>query len=265
LAITFDDGYLDNLENALPRLATRNMPATLFIVSETVGQDREFWWDEVEGLVLALGSLPEVVRLGTSKGLFERVIGQAKAYSAADRAADAGSNVFDAAPGTRLHSFFEIWDFLGGLDSEERRRTLDALWTWAGRVRVTRQGYRPMNADELRAAATSSLVEIGAHTISHPRLPTLGSDAQRQEIIGGAESLERTLGARPRSFSFPFGQRDPDSLAIVREAFDRAVLTRPGVITANTPPHQLNRLPVEDWPLDVFKARLRKFLAPASP
>lgn len=120
-----------------------------------------------------------------------------------------------------------------------------------------------MNADELREAAASPLVEIGAHTISHPRLPTLAADAQRREIIGGADSIESTIGIRPRSFSFPFGQRDSESLATVREQFDRAVLTRPGLVTSRTPLHQLNRIAVEDWCREDFTSRLQGFLADA--
>ena len=46
-AITFDDGWRDNLEHALPALEQRGLPATIFVVTERVGSQGAFWPDEV--------------------------------------------------------------------------------------------------------------------------------------------------------------------------------------------------------------------------
>jgi len=51
-AITFDDGYLDNLTNALPRLHRYGLSATLFFVGEAIGSSNGFWWDELARLIL---------------------------------------------------------------------------------------------------------------------------------------------------------------------------------------------------------------------
>lgn len=45
LAITFDDGYADNLYNALPVLEEFQIPATLFIVAGKIDSPEPFWWD----------------------------------------------------------------------------------------------------------------------------------------------------------------------------------------------------------------------------
>jgi len=45
LAITFDDGYLDNFEHAAPVLERLGLPATFFIVSQWIGSDVVPWWD----------------------------------------------------------------------------------------------------------------------------------------------------------------------------------------------------------------------------
>src|SRR5579872_3705746 len=50
IAITFDDGYADNLD-AARLLAARDLPATFFLTSGQLGSDREFWWDELARLV----------------------------------------------------------------------------------------------------------------------------------------------------------------------------------------------------------------------
>jgi len=49
--VTFDDGYADNLYEALPVLQRYDVPATVFVASDAVVQAREFWWDDLERLV----------------------------------------------------------------------------------------------------------------------------------------------------------------------------------------------------------------------
>ena len=50
--VTFDDGYADNLWNAKPLLERYDVPAAVFVTTGYAGQDREFWWDELETLLL---------------------------------------------------------------------------------------------------------------------------------------------------------------------------------------------------------------------
>ena len=50
LAITFDDGYRDNFENAVPVLEKLSLPATFFVVSQWVGTDVVPWWDSAQGV-----------------------------------------------------------------------------------------------------------------------------------------------------------------------------------------------------------------------
>jgi peptidoglycan/xylan/chitin deacetylase (PgdA/CDA1 family) len=50
LAITFDDGYRDNFENAAPLLERFSLPATFFVVSQWIGTDVVPWWDQQEGV-----------------------------------------------------------------------------------------------------------------------------------------------------------------------------------------------------------------------
>src|SRR5690606_36408110 len=52
VAITFDDGYRDNLYAAKPLLERHEIPATVFIATGYTGREREFWWDELEALLL---------------------------------------------------------------------------------------------------------------------------------------------------------------------------------------------------------------------
>src|SRR5207237_1342536 len=59
VAITFDDGYFDNLEFAAPILKKYDIPATVYVTSGQAGNFSEFWWDELEAILLAGRRLPD--------------------------------------------------------------------------------------------------------------------------------------------------------------------------------------------------------------
>ena len=59
VALTFDDGYFDNLEFAAPVLKKYDIPATIYVASGQVGNPNEFWWDELEAILLSKRRLPD--------------------------------------------------------------------------------------------------------------------------------------------------------------------------------------------------------------
>ena len=59
VVITIDDGYADNLIHAKPLLKQYDVPATVFVTTGYIGQHREFWWDELERLLLQPNHLPQ--------------------------------------------------------------------------------------------------------------------------------------------------------------------------------------------------------------
>jgi peptidoglycan/xylan/chitin deacetylase (PgdA/CDA1 family) len=63
IAVTFDDGYANNLYEAKPLLERHEVPATVFVTSGMVGRNREFWWDELEAILLAPRKLPQALHL----------------------------------------------------------------------------------------------------------------------------------------------------------------------------------------------------------
>ena len=60
-AVTVDDGYADFATTALPILRAANVPVTLFVTTGTLVADAEFWWDELERIVLAAPSVPDTL------------------------------------------------------------------------------------------------------------------------------------------------------------------------------------------------------------
>ncbi len=84
VVLTFDDGYADNLHNALPLLERHDIPASVFVVTGNVESTREFWWDELERLLLQPGSLPSTLSLVVDGSNFQWELGQSTDYSQAE-------------------------------------------------------------------------------------------------------------------------------------------------------------------------------------
>lgn len=86
----------------------------------------------------------------------------------------------------------------------------------------------------------SSRFEIGGHTLTHRRLPTLEPQAAQREIVDGKRELEDTIGAALQSFCYPGGEYDASHVEMVRAAGFRVARTVERFVT--TAPTDLLRL-----------------------
>lgn len=251
VAVTFDDGYLDNLVQAKPILEQHAVPATVFVVAAAVGHDREFWWDELDRLLLDEQPLPAELRL--------RLAGREHHWTLRP---DDRSDPFFARRGasrTRLHR--QLWRRLRALPAPEREEALASIRAWSGRPTAVRPDRRVMTADEVRHLAEGGLVEIGAHTASHPRLSALPYADQLEDMVSGKRQLEEMISRQVTSFSYPFGgylDVASSTISAARNAgFARACTTRKGTVGPATNPLLLPRLYVADWSGDEFERWLR--------
>jgi peptidoglycan/xylan/chitin deacetylase (PgdA/CDA1 family) len=104
-------------------------------------------------------------------------------------------------------------------------------------------------------------VEIGAHTLTHPSLPALGSEEQRAEIAGSRERLEELTGRPLESFAYPYGDYDGATVRLVkRSGFRTACTIHENRLTRLSSPFLLPRFPVRDWPADELERRLAAWL-----
>jgi peptidoglycan/xylan/chitin deacetylase (PgdA/CDA1 family) len=83
VALTLDNGYADNLLNAKPLLEQHDVPATGFVTTGYLSKHREFWWDELERLLLQAGTLPSELRLRLNGTIWSWQPGDAAHYDAA--------------------------------------------------------------------------------------------------------------------------------------------------------------------------------------
>lgn len=105
--------------------------------------------------------------------------------------------------------------------------------------------------------------EIGAHTLTHPRLTQLPLPLAREEITASRKKLEDAFGRPVRHFCYPYGDHSAAVRALVEEAgYETACTTEPGINQPDTPPHALKRVtaryPSRNWRTVLAWLRLRR-------
>jgi peptidoglycan/xylan/chitin deacetylase (PgdA/CDA1 family) len=259
VAITLDDGYADNLEYAKPLLARYDVPATVFVTAGQVGGRREFWWDELDRLLLQPGTLPPVLRLRLNGSVHEWRLEKASTYTDEEYRHHRHWHVeCREDPGPRQRVFRALFDLLYLLPSEPRWRILDELTAWAQAPPIARPSHRALTAEEALRLAEGDLVEIGAHTMTHPVLAALSASEQRQEIQESKARLETMLGREVGSFAYPHGSITPEAAASVGEAgFVCACSSHADAVFRTANRFQLPRVGVRDWDGDTFSRWLK--------
>ena len=118
----------------------------------------------------------------------------------------------------RQAALMAIWQVIRLLDEEERGAIMVELRSiFAGRNYSPCPG-RAMTREEVRALVMDGLVTIGAHTVTHPVLSTLGATACHREITESKIACEALIGARVAGFAYPYGDLDAKARRAVRDA-----------------------------------------------
>ncbi|AKJ29877.1 polysaccharide deacetylase family protein [Caldimonas brevitalea] len=233
--ITFDDGYRDNYELALPLLQQFKLTATFFVSTGFLDGGRMFN-DTVLESVRRLGAHQRI-------DLGEIGLGQRSVSDAASRIALAD----------------DIVAAIKYLPLERREEVCASL---AGQVDTPLPDDLMMTSDQVRAMARAGMT-IGGHTRHHPILARMDRDAAALEIMANRDALTSLLGAAPNCFAYPNGKPNADYTAehmeLVRQAGYRcAVSTAWGVATHEMNRYQLPRFGPPDRHPGVFVARLMR-------
>lgn len=135
------------------------------------------------------------------------------------------------------HFWFDTLCRRDGEDAVRRTQTLPyddwhALTESVSASIDERDVHRPMTAAELFRLASSPLIEVGGHTLSHPTLAAVPVDKQQREIAGCRNALEDAIGKRVQAFAYPFGRLGVhyglETVCLVRNAgYDVAFTTEP--------------------------------------
>ncbi len=257
VAVTFDDGYADNLQWAKPILERHGVPGTVFVATDPISKPAEFWWDELGGLILETPRLPE--RLALRNG-FTCTFGEDPP------ARGDGWHLMMPGPDTpRQAAYRELCGLIRPLPADVREAVMHEIAAALGSPRLARENQRAMNADEIRQLAAGGQVEVGAHTVHHPVLSTLDLAAQRTELKESKDRLEQLVGGPVAAFSYPFGKTtdyNRASVAAAREVgFECACSNFQGHVNSRVNPFEVPRYLVRDWSGEEFRREIGEWFA----
>jgi surface carbohydrate biosynthesis protein/FkbM family methyltransferase len=178
VAITFDDGYGDNLTLATPLLEKYELPATVFVTAGILHQKCDFWWDKLECILLRRKILPAVLDL-TARGV-----------------PHAWSTV---TPRLRIRAYHQLCPLLKQLPSEKIAGVINYMTQWASVGRGSDGPPMYLDAVGLKKLSDSPVIEIGAHSMTHPRLASLSANEQKREIEASKGIIEEIIGRDDKS------------------------------------------------------------------
>jgi peptidoglycan/xylan/chitin deacetylase (PgdA/CDA1 family) len=255
VALTFDDGYADNLR-AAELLDRHRIPATVFLASGSIGFEREFWWDELERIFLQPGTLPRELELTTATERHRWHLGSAAEYSRESFSHHRKWQVRQRAPTRRHEMYMRIYRLLRPLSVADREAVLAQLRAWAGVPREARATHRTLSAREVADLVRGSWVEVGAHTVDHLELPGLADDEQHRQIAQSKADCERMAGRQVSAFSYPFNLLDAKSKALVRASGLQHACAGDGELKRARDRFALPRTAILNWGRDRFARQM---------
>jgi peptidoglycan/xylan/chitin deacetylase (PgdA/CDA1 family) len=262
VAITFDDGYAETVSTVQSLLRAASMPATFYIPSGAVDRSDEFWWDELETLILLSDQIPVQLLVDVDGHLLEwhETDGDAKSFPGVLARSRHWRAWQDPAPSPRHALYRRLWEYCQRLSASSRERVLVAIRNWTRCKPAARDSHRPLTSHDVQHLVAHVGMDIGAHSVTHPALAALTFSDQQAEIELSKHHFEVLTGAPVETFAYPFGRQvdyTAETVALVKSAgFQGACSNFSGAVEAGTDPFQLPRLFVQDWGADEFRRQL---------
>lgn len=223
LAITFDDGQLDNLQYALPVLKEFDFKATFYIPVTSIDEAKLLWHDRIG----------YCARMAKNQG-------EATMLKTLELANSYGIPV-------SLNRPFEqhLVEEAKLISTEARLQLVQAIEAML--KSPSPEWGRMMTWDEIRQVQQAGH-EIGSHSMTHALMPQCNADALKFEIGESKHKLEKELGAEILSFCYPNGDFDDRSMLAVRDAgYHNAVTTLWGKNQAGADSFALKRCDVNTF------------------
>jgi len=233
--ITFDDGWRDNYEEALPLLRRYRLPATLFISTGFMGNGQTPWFYRLAHVLHALAGVSDdrctALRSNTQLDLPVALLAWL-----------AGSTL------ARQRDFEDVIEgmkTLPGAELESVVERLRLLLASAGQ-NVNGNDAAMLDWDQIREMARTSF-EIGSHGVTHLILTQIPEQAMKEEVFESKHCIEQQLRQSVGGFSYPNGDYSAEVESLVRTAGYRyACTTKPGSVERCDNPYQLKRISVHD-------------------
>lgn len=234
-ALTFDDGYMDNLHILA---LSPPPPATLYVVTSLIGGASLWYYRMAHAIQNAGRPVLDLDFLDLGR-----------------------VDVADA----RLHPQLlqQLADRIKSLPPLEVEPAVERIVTLAEPAEPMPEAGEMLGWDGISELQTHG-IEIGVHTHTHPLLSQADDDHAREEITVSTSVLRHGLGRQPRHFAYPngraedFGQREIDLLRAA--GYATAVTTIERLNRAGTDPYRIGRINANEARFRSPRGRLSKAL-----
>ena len=177
IVITFDDGYKDNLVNALPILNKHKVPATIYITTKFLSKDCSIWWYEIKELIWKKSSLKFKFFQKNFNFNLKSISDKKKCYEI-------------------LCKEFKK------LNYKKQNLLLEIITNNKKRKQYKKE---LLNKNELKLINKNKLITIGSHTHNHLSLKNISKKECEQELAKPKKILEKILKHKINHFAYPYG------------------------------------------------------------
>ncbi|MBF7090617.1 polysaccharide deacetylase family protein [Flavobacterium sp. ALJ2] len=186
LVITFDDGYADNIINALPLLEKYQIPATIFITTLNIDTEKEFWWDR---LFFDYSHCKELFYLPNQSDKISKSNG----------------------------SYKSITYYLNKISNEDKEKWFLEFEELNEIPFFPREEYRSLTSSEVKLLVAHPLITLGIHTHNHYSLGSLNYEEQKKELVLSIQKLDELTIKNIKYLALPHGSYNSDTYKILDE------------------------------------------------
>ncbi len=210
--VTFDDGWLDNYQNAFPILKKNNIPATVFLATKFIGVNRWFWHEKISHLIMQLKIEYVNAQLFIKDDSWDEnnsaavMIGILKRMNASNQ----------------LQIIDEIIETLKHYSESEREQAIDDLYKLFDEQAPVLRNM--LDWDEVREMSKSN-ISFGAHTCNHKILTSIPLNEAQQEITESMLDIQKNNINFSPVFCYPNGNYNAEVLKLVKSAGYQAAVT----------------------------------------
>lgn len=224
--VTFDDGWYDNMEYALPLLRKYGVPAVLFVPTDFPDGDRHFWYDRLSRLLFYAWQ-----HRGMADEFFDRH-GARDVLTMDEQAARQAirsivSNLKSTPEATINEAIEELQAALARTRPDLCLYGEDYFLTWP----------------QLAMLSKSEIFFIGSHAVTHTPMTEIDLETVSEELVRSKTEIQRRLDVEPALFAYPNGNVNAQIARRVRDAgYALAFTTEVGFVSTHCSPWQLRRI-----------------------
>jgi peptidoglycan/xylan/chitin deacetylase (PgdA/CDA1 family) len=245
VVVTFDDGYVNNVEIALPILRELNIPAVIYVTSGNV-LDQALCWSDMIWIAAKRSCVRSIDLRGIANPL--------------------GTYCLNGKGTSWQTKVMKILEDVKRTDPVQRKSIVRAIVTAYKRspgalefdLNRETDVFAPLHREQVSRLASESLITIGAHSHCHNLLDQIPIEEARESVHKSKAVLEDLTGQRVEHFAYPNGNFNSDVVRLVKGAgFRSAVTVCPGFYDNQDDPYTINRLGVgAGVSMDVFTGML---------